>query len=155
MVSLVIENELILPNVPRHNVWCEQAFLGDVRTCQLHTNFNQNLTITLWSPGVDGNPLSTRFHWPESLHQYFQRHSHYGEEPGTSHFQLYPRRPQTQNVALLCFQRAMLSNIQQSLSCSVSNFTGSRTSVRAEDASSIAATNTTEAAVALMRRSKT
>ena len=51
-----------------------------------------------------------------------------------------------QNVHNARFQRAMLSCIQPSLSFSVFNFTGSTTSVQADDVPLIAAKNTTEPA---------
>ena len=95
------------------------------------------------APGVEGNPMSTRFHWRAPLHQYLWRDLQHGEIPGTSHFQLYPNR---QRVDVARFQRAMLSHIQPSLSNTASTFTGSTVSNRADYASSTVASHTTEPA---------
>ena len=97
------------------------------------------------APGVEGNPLSTRFHWRAPLHIYLWRDLQHGEIPRTSHFQLYPQPPQRQRVDITRFQRAILSHIQPSLSSLASTFSGSTISNRADDASSTIASHTTEA----------
>ena len=43
------------------------------------------------APGVEGNPMSTRFHWRAPLLQNLWRDLQHGEIPGTSHFQLHPQ----------------------------------------------------------------
>ena len=40
------------------------------------------------APGVEGYPMSTRFHWRAPLHQYLWRDLQHVEIPGISHFQL-------------------------------------------------------------------
>ena len=97
------------------------------------------------APGVEGNTMTTRFHWRAPLHQYLWRDLQHGELPGTSHFQLNPQPPQRQRVNIARFQRALLSHIQPSLSSSASTFTASTISNRADDASSTTASQTTEA----------
>ena len=97
------------------------------------------------APGVEGNPMSTRFHRRAPLHQYLWRDLQHGEIPGTPHFQLYPQPPQRRRIDIARFQRAMLSHIQPSPSTSASTFTGSTISHRADDTSSTTASHTTEA----------
>ena len=96
------------------------------------------------APGVEGNLKSTRFQWRAPLHQILRRDLQHGEIPGTSHFQLYPQPPQRQRVDIARFQGAMLSHVQPSLSNSASTFTGTTIFIRADDASAIAASHTTE-----------
>ena len=98
------------------------------------------------APGVEGNPMGTRFHWRAPLHQYLWRDLQHGEIPGTSHFPLYPQPPQRQRVDIARFQRAMLSHIQPSLSISASTFTGSTVSNRTDEASSTIASHAKEPA---------
>ena len=98
------------------------------------------------APGAEGNPMSTRFHWPAPLHQYLWRDLQQGEVPGTPPFQLYPQPPQRQRVDIAQFQRAMLSHIQPSLSSAASTFTGNTVSLRVDNAPSSTASQTPEVA---------
>ena len=97
------------------------------------------------APVAEGNPMSTRFHWPAPLHQNLWQDLQHGEIPGTPHFQLYPQPPQRQRIDIARFERAMLSHIQPSPSTPASTFTGSTISQRAENVSSTSASHTTEA----------
>ena len=120
----------------------------------LETPERANLLLTLTrilalpdeAHGVEGNPMSTHFPWRAPFHQSFWRDLQHGEIPETPHFQLYPQPPWRQRVDIARFQRAMLSNIQPSLSNSASTFTENTVSNRADDASSTTASHTTEAA---------
>ena len=104
---------------------------------------NRILALLDEAPGVDENPSSTRFHWQGPLHQYLWRDLQHGEVHGTPH---YPQPPQNQRVDSSCIRRAMFFHILPSRSSSVSTFTGSTLSIQTEDASSNAASNTTEPA---------
>ena len=125
---------------------------GVIKAClEMPERANFMLTMTRFlalpdeAPGVEGNPMSSRFHWRAPLHQYLWRDLQHGEVPGTPPFQFYPQPPQRQRVDIARFRRAMLSHIQPSLSTPASTFTGSTVSKRADDASSTTASHTTEA----------
>ena len=98
------------------------------------------------APGAEGNPISTRFLWRAPLHQYIWRDLQQGDIPGTPHFQLYPQPEQRQRIDISRFQRAMLSNIQPSLSNAACTFTGSTVSLRTDNAPSNTTSHTPEVA---------
>ena len=144
------------PQWMKLSLYCEmfrEVMFGVIRaSLEMPERANFMLTISRIlalpdeAPGAEGNPMSTRFHWRAPLHQYLWRDLQQGAIPGTPHFQLYPQPPLRQRVDIARFQRAMLSHIQPSLSSAASTFTGSKISLRVDNALSAATSQTPEVA---------
>ena len=146
---------LLYPQWKKLSLYCEmfreimygviKASLEMPKCANLMLTMTKILALPDEAPRVEGNPMSTRFHWRAPLHQYRWRDLQQGEIPGTFRFQLYPQPPQRQGLNIARFQKAMESHIQPSLSNSASIFTGRTTSNRADDVSFTTASHTTEA----------
>ena len=144
------------PQWMKLSLYCE--IFGDVKygmiraSLEMPERANFMLTVTRKlalldeAPGAEGNPMSTRFHWRAPLHQYLWRDLQQGEIPRLPHFQLYPQSLQRQRIDIARFQRAMLSHIQPSPSSAASTFTGSKVSLRVDNAPSTTTSHAPEVA---------
>ena len=109
------------PQWMRLSVYCEmfrEIILAVIKAAlerPERTNFlltiGRILALPDEGPGIDGNPLCSRYHWRSPLHQVLWRELLQGEIPGSPQFQLYPQPPQRPRIDIAQFQRAMLPHI--------------------------------------------